>query len=513
MAYNRGWPIRPADFDEEKRMTRDRRFPPARYQFATRAGLGFFAVSTFFIVSLGSFADKVRADDAGEHREKTVRVVDESGKPVVGATVVPWAIRTQRGAHGAWSANGLGGSEPPTLTTDADGKVTIRFPRFAQKHEKIAPKELTCRVTHPDFAETSYNKAIVTDDVLNDVATIVVKQGAQVEAEAFVGDRLLPMERVYALWSSPSQADRKDMKVNAQGRLQLPRLPAGKESVRLVCFPEDGPALLSDVQQLQLANGDRFDARFEMKPAIDVGGQLDEDVPRPVKNGRVVVAVIDGSDGGNALQWRAWAKINDDGSFKLAALPQGDLQVIALCDGYMAQSGAPPDFVSDNKRRASSLNRPQVFGITPEMHQITLRMTPTSDCLFRVLGPDGSPVAGAKCSFWPNVHWWSDGSQIYCSPLYSTFEWLTDPRRAMEERFRSDPLFSAETGPDGRAIVKNIPSTEKSFHITHKELEVPINESKDRSGSVDLSPGEQSEVTVTLQRRGRQFVGEESDGN
>ena len=493
-------------------MSHDRRSSRALCPFATRTVLGFLALLSFFIVSLCGFVNRVQGDDADEQRVKTVRVVDELGKPIVGATVVPWAIRTQRGAHGSWSPKGLGGSEPPTLTTDDDGKVTIQFPRFAEKNEKIAPKQLTCRVTHPDFAETAYNDVTVTDDVLDEVATIVIKQGAQVEVGAFVRDRPLPMDRVYALWSSPSQADRKNLKVNAQGRLQLPRLPAGKECMRLGYFPEDGPALFSDVQQLHLVDGEQFDMRFEMKPAVDVEGQLDKGVPRPVKNGRVVAAIIETPEGGHSLDWRVWTKINEDGSFKLQALPQGDLQVIALCDGYMAESGAPPNFASDNERRVSSFNRPQVFSITPEIHQVSLEMTRTSDCQFHVLGPDGRPVAGAKCSFWPNVGWWTGGSQIYCSPLYSTFELLTDSRRTME-RFRSDQLFTAESDADGKAVVKNLPSTESRFIVIHDDLELPIGDSKDRYGHVDLTPGERSEVTVTLQRKGTQFVGEESDRN
>ena len=453
---------------------------------------------------------KIPPDDAGKQREKTVRIVDESGKPVVGATIVPSYITTKH-ANYPWHVKGIGGSELPILTTDANGKVAIQIPRFAVPDEKIVPLKLICSVKHPDFAETSFNEVTVTDDVLEDVATIVAKRGAQVDVAAFVGDQLLPMDRVYALLSTKSPADREDMKVNTKGWLQLPRLPAGEECMRMAYFPEDGPARFSEVRHLQLFDGDRFELRFEMKPSVSVNGRLDEGVPRPIKNGRVVAVVGEMTAGRYFLEWHAWAKVKEDGSFKLEGLPQGELEVIALCDGYIAESGARPDANRNDEELNPDLLRPQVFTIATAMDPITLKMTRTSDCQIHVLGPDARPVNGAKCSFSPGVSWWHGGGGGYCFPLHSTIESLTDPK-GMIERCRSDQLFTAETNADGKAVVKNLPSGALQFTIDHDDLELPMGE-WDRYRYIDLTPGEQSDVTVRMQRKGKQFLGERSDRN
>ena len=80
----------------------------------------------------------------------------------------------------------------------------------------------------------------------------------------------------------------------------------------------------------------------------------------------------------------------------------------------------------------------------------------------------------------------------------------------MIERCRSDQLFTVETNADGKAVVKNLPSGALQFTIDHDDLELPMGE-WDRFRFVKLKPGEISDVTVTVQRKGNQFLGGRSD--
>jgi beta-lactamase regulating signal transducer with metallopeptidase domain len=431
--------------------------------------------------------------------EKVVLVIDTLGKPVVGATVVPWAIRFNRGHH-SWTTNGNGASEPPVLTTGADGKVTIRFPRYVNRSSHELSEQLTCRVNHPDFAETSYNDVPVTGAELPKIGTIVLKPGATVEVTAFSGDRPLLMDRVFALWSSRSYEGSKQVKVKADQRLQLPRLPAGEEMMRLAYIPDKGSALFSDVKLQQLSDGNHYELRFEMKPAATVEGKIDASVPRPIKNGRIVAGIIEQSKDHDSLYWQTWALIREDGSFTLDALPRGNLQVIAICDGFMAESGNIPDFISEEERASahSGRNTPQVFPLVEGENQITVKMTPTAECMIHVRGPDGLPVEGAFCQCSPNVKWWNGGSQIYCAPLVSTLDYLTDPK-GVRERGKKDRLFSAETNAAGIAVIKNVPTTEQGFLVTHDQLQMPTNDSNRPEVDVKLVAGRQTEVTVNLQ--------------
>jgi hypothetical protein len=447
-----------------------------------------------------------RADEPSTAAEvplkKVVRVIDTFGKSVVGAIVVPWAIRSERG-HGAWTVEGWGGSEPPKLTTDAAGEVTIPFPRFIDKERETKPKALTCRVEHPDFAETVYNDVAVVDAELPNEAVITLHPGARVSIAAYAGDEPLDVTHVHALWSSASHWSHGSPvsgQAGQHGWRELPRLPAGSELLRLLYVPDDGPVMFSGVRQLELADGERYKVRLEMRKACRINGHIDDSVPRPVQNGRVVAEVNAraNGDGRNTLDWRESALIGPDGSFTLEAMPHGDLQVIALCDGFMAESGEPPEFAADHERQqVSAFNRPQVFPIADEQHEITLKMTPTADCLVRVLDPDRQPVQSATCSFWPNVGWWGGGSQIYCHPLYGTLAVLKNPDD-IKTALKADKLYSAMTDAEGVALVKNLPPQQGSTFVVSDE-KVQLKVAGDQGyGHADLTAGEPNNVTVTL---------------
>ena len=241
--------------------------------------------------------------------QKTVRVVNELGEPVTGATVAPWAIRSVEGVSMLWAPNGFGESNPPTLTTDADGKATIPIPQFAQRADRILPRELACRVEHPDYAQTVQSDVCVTPEELEKVATIVLQHGARIEVTALRGGQPLPVDRVRAQWSGPAEGG---ATVNTQGHLELPRL-AGMQLVRLAYLPEQGPMLISDVEVLKLANGERRELAVEVKPAVRVEGRLDPSLPRPVRNGRILAKIIETAD--SDFDWRANAWIHADGTF------------------------------------------------------------------------------------------------------------------------------------------------------------------------------------------------------
>src|SRR5690606_23156607 len=88
-----------------------------------------------------------------------VRVVDPDGNPVVGAEVEPWGFRFQGGSSGLWMNENTTYGEPPIVKTDARGEVAIPVP------QPLPPLiGLTCRVTHPEFAETMHNVVSVAPE-------------------------------------------------------------------------------------------------------------------------------------------------------------------------------------------------------------------------------------------------------------------------------------------------------------------------------------------------------------
>ncbi len=445
---------------------------------------------------------EAKEDDAAQFElSKKVRIVDGAGNPIAGAKVEPWAMRAGN-AHGLWTKKGMGASLPPKLTTDADGAATIPFPRYAYVDRQLPPKALTCRVDHPDFVQTAYNDVPVTPDEVAKTTTITLEPGAVIEAEALVDGEPLPMTEVYAQWASSGHDGFLDTSLTLVGKRRFPRLPTGRELVRLAYLPAEGEAMFSAVEQVELAAGQQLQLALDMAPAALVQGRLDANAPRPVENGIVIAEVIhrhpDGN--GNNLEWRSWTTIAEDGNFELPPMPAGELQVIAMCDGYMAEAGTAPASDPNPGRALGSQLGPQVFEATGGVTAIEIAMTPTADCTFHAEDPDGQPIAGARVAFWPNVAWWGGGSQVYGWPLYNTGE-----RLISEEELEfdwTDHPFVAVTDDEGNATVRNLPARAENYVITHDSWEKWTDVNRRSSGNVVLKAGETAHVDVTMDPKG-----------
>jgi beta-lactamase regulating signal transducer with metallopeptidase domain len=450
-----------------------------------------------------------------EMLKKAVRIVDPSGHPIAGATIkgVGIGIAPPFGASGPWSRHGFVESDPPTVITDASGKAIIPFPRYAIATDKLLTNNLWVSVEHPNFAMLAHSYIDVGESRPHILQTIVLHRGAQVALKAFDGAKPLPMARVHLL-SSESGIEMKAAKINADGWLEAPRF-SGSTILQLVYLPASGPVMFSEPQFLNLIDGGKSELRLAMKPAISIAGRLDKIVPRPVKRGGVVAQVIrTWPRAAQTLAWRVSTRVRPDGSFQLADLPPGDLQVTAICEGYMAASGKPPNFLKQAYERPAAANpssailpasdedadgrpRPQVFPVDAA-HAIDVKMTRTTDCEIRVVDPSNYPIAGAECYFCPNVAWWGWGVQIYCSPMYSTIDSLRGTVNAAE-RLSQEELYRATTNADGVAIVKNLPPGNQLLLIRSKKFQLAANNQRQRMIDVSVKAGQTAHVAVKME--------------
>ena len=135
-------------------------------------------------------------------------------------------------------------------------------------------------------------------------------------------------------------------------------------------------------------------------------------------------------------------------------------------------------------------------------------MTRTADCTIHVVGPDNRPVAGAECSFWPNVAWWGRwGSQIYCDPMYSSIDFLKGPAKPRDLETGDSSLYEATTNADGTATIKNLPPGDQSLSVTSDRLELPIGPAQWRWIGVALTAGKTAHVNARMQPKGSDFLG------
>jgi hypothetical protein len=208
----------------------------------------------------------------------------------------------------------------------------------------------------------------------------------------------------------------------------------------------------------------------------------------------------------NRVSWFTWAPIQPDGTFVIDGWPAGEpVQLIALCDGYIAASGKAPDVVENPPDpEKDGFNRPQVFAADQE--SIEVAMTPLIPCVATAIDEDEKPVAGVTVVSWPNVGWWNDGSQIYCHRLVRGERLLRerDYQNAVDDAF--PPPFQAQTGADGTATLE-LPAGSESLAIESEVYELPVFLGR-RDMDIKLAHGQTTEVILRLQPQGTEKLGE-----
>ena len=264
----------------------------------------------------------------------------------------------------------------------------------------------------------------------------------------------------------------------------------------------------SDITDLELEVGNRRRIDVLLRPALRVEGVISDNVPRPVHKGRIKARTLApaGADD-NRVFWCSWVPIRPDGTFTIDGWPTDEpLQLIALCEGYIATSGDAPDVVEDPRdSNEDPYNRPQVF-YPSQVKRIEVAMSPLVLCGAEAVDEDGEPVADVTVTSWPNVGWWNRGSQIYCHPLVRGERLLRerDYHKAADEAFPQP--FQGITGADGRLTLQ-LPAGDERLAVSSDTYELPVFLGH-RDVRVQLTRGEKTDVVLRLQARGTEKLGE-----
>jgi hypothetical protein len=437
--------------------------------------------------------------------ELPVRVVDEDGKPVAKAKITPWALRSSQG-HGHWQQNDKRAQQgPQKVLTDDDGFATVEYPQLRDVQEAVRTLAVSLQVDHPDFA--------FADDLHVDVPLeseppylIELTKGGSVTVRP-MDDGSPTTDEVFALWSDgrswlPGAA----LKKLDDGSLELSAIPSGDNSVLLVKLDGERATHFSKIVDFKVTAGERSTIDVELKPAAHIKGALSASVPRPVRNGRIKVWTLDPLTGQhNRVRWFTWAPVQPDGTFFLDWPADEPVQLLALCDGYMAESGKAPDVVEPPPDpKIDPYIRPQVFPVGN--HRIEVAMVPLARCVAQAIDGDTQAIAGVKVVSWPNVGWWNSGSQVYCSPLERGELVLRGREYESSLDKTIPPPFQAETDGQGRAILE-LPAGERQLTVNSDVYELPAFLGR-RDVKVMLDPNEVVETVLRLQPRGTEKLGE-----
>jgi hypothetical protein len=446
-----------------------------------------------------------------EWLEVRVRVVDADGEPVAKAKVTPWALRSSQG-HGLWLADDKrSGVGPQDAATDDSGVAVVRYPAIRSLKEQVKTNGVSVFVDHPDFARSG---DVHVDVPLETMGSHEVKlaRGVRLEVRPIVDGKPAPLDNLHAFWSDgrawlPGAAPEK----TPQGTLQLPGMAPGKNSVLIVKLEGERAVAFSRIVDFELVDGVPMTLDVPLEPSVQIQGKVDAIVPRPIREGIVQAMSLDPPPdevGPNRVSWFTWSPVAADGTFTIDAWPAGErLQIIGLCDEFVATSGKAPDVVKNPRDPAKDpYRRPQVFSPDAGL-ELTLAMTPMARCVATTVDEEGAPVAGVKVVSGPNIGWWNSGSGIYCQSLVRGEKvlLLRGWNDAADTTTRAEP-FTGQTDAAGKATLL-IPAGEERLVVQSEAYELPVILG-DRSVRVSLASGETSEATLRLQAKGTEKLGD-----
>ncbi len=474
-----------------------------------RYSVAAFSVSLllFFAVAGCKTAKNTSAGPANsakvEFKHVLVVVQDDGGKPIAGATITPQGFRV-KGIHGAdaypWREDVFG--PPEKVVTDSEGKAYIKYPVLGIPEEKEYTGKLGFMVTHPDYATARpQDYSVDTPE-----EPIRLTRGIHLKVSGYVGgDHQSVPELAPMLDEDAIHAD--DWQKTEGQACVFNKMSPGEHLLRLMGRLASGQIVYSEVQEFTAEKGKDYHFDLEMKPGIRLEGRLDDNAPRPVTNGRVLIGVrarefpawtnweqVDAvfKEFPNVSPWKSYRAIAPDGTFVFESVPPGGLDVIVHGDGFASKNGGA---------FGHGFAVPQAFPLEAPTTSIVVATEPTATLEFTAKTKRGKPVAGAWVRVGPNV--------IRINGIFG------DMRRSSEEPVNKlDPLpdipYYTKTDQDGVAVIRNVPACTDGLEVAHPQFQVPLQEPKgwrNRFVRLSFKAGETNRLTMVLEPKGTDFIG------
>lgn len=437
-----------------------------------------------------------------------IRVLDSNGEPVLGATVTPWALRSGQG-HSRWPSGEYDRTEaqPEAVTTGVDGEATIKYPLLKDLGESVRTIGVSVFVDHRDFA---FPDAIHIDVPLENDSPyeVVLDNGVPVELRPTIDGDLTDMSNLFALWSDGRSWRPGNSVERTDSSLRLPPFKPGSHSVLVARLDDDRVTHFSEVVEFEVPHDGKLVVDVPLSEAKPINGVLSDNVPRPITKGRIKLNTLPPSGASdNRVEWFTWVPIRADGTFTVEAWPIGEkIQVVALCDGFIASSGGTPaEYGAPRDPANDPFIRPQVFDPL-DAQPVMVEMTPRVICVVKTVDEDAEPVAGVTVEAWPNVGWWNGGAQIYCESLLRGERLLRyrDCESSIDYDFPQP--FRATTDRNGSATLE-LPEGKQRMGLLSDAYELPVFLGR-RYVRAEMRAGETTEVTMKLQPSGTEKLGD-----
>ena len=478
-----------------------------RHSVFVAVGLGvflLFAISWRISVYNGY---KNRAPTQNSTAQVRVTVLTEDGKPIPNAIIQPDGLREQNNtaSHYTWIPAMHGPKK--FISTDTNGQAVISYPKYVILEENLRTVQISFTVKHPDYSPERPTEYPVDGSG----QPIHLKQGAQVEVSGYFGPRREP---VLELVPNLSSDDRLNWQNLNDGRYTCNQVTAGGRLVQLMGLLPGGEIGFSEAVSFTAEAGQTFRHQLELKPGIRLEGNLDPNVPRPVKNGRVIISIrpkefpaVEPNQiselwerYGRFKFWTSYRNIDADGKFVFESIPPGEACVIVYGDGFCSRPGQllPASYVAPR-----GFGVPQIFPLGSPMTTITVATEATVTVRVAVKTRRGQPLVGAKIYFSPNV-------LLIGTGLFGEMRRPSD-----EEPFRSPPSLSpmryqVTTDEAGLAEAENLPAFISGLDLEHPEFDVPISPghgSRYFRFARTLAPGATETFDILVEPKGKSLLG------
>jgi beta-lactamase regulating signal transducer with metallopeptidase domain len=472
--------------------------------------------------SAGFYDDK-EFDDVGNQRDRksgplrySVRVVNDDGEPVEGAKVIPGGVENDDGSSQVW-----GEFWPKEFTTDEKGISEILVPE-----EKLAtlPVEwgnidsVYFTVAHPNYVRVSHMVR------LSNRKPISLTRGVTIVPHAVDAATNKPITSdLFALSSgyhgTANNWTYKDGEFRS-APIDTTDSETGKyfRVIHAPIDPSNSPVLFSDVidaTKIEVKDGIAV-VHVPLYPGVRLSGKLSSDVPRPVKKGGYVIASVLGGDPvqnrnfdcTQTVDWDDVTMIDEDGNFEFSFLPrQSHVELVAVCDGWVskAKSQDLADYDRIHQTQFQELNSNREVASTPvfmafENTTTALNMVQTGRCEFVVEDENGSPLDLARIWCMPN-HCNRRYAQVLAEGGRSLDDLRNPNSQTPDARNWLGSQYFRTTGPDGRAMISDLPAGQQTFGVAYHGYKMPHDARLSKGSSMgvaDVKSGETTKLTVRL---------------
>ena len=387
------------------------------------------------------------ADKPPEILTRSIKVVDQQGRPVVGAFANAWLINEQY----FWPTKIVPNKE---VKTGQDGIAQLQYPKDASLGIKELPVEsIKLTVSHADFL--SQDVVVPVSKAQDKPFEIQLKPGVSVTISA-VDEDGRPLTEPFAVMTTAMKTAPRWHR-SAPDKAHGSSMSNGNHQIMLVQPHKDGQDRFSSVMtyQFNLAKEPKVVMEeIELLPGISVKGKLQAEVPRPVKNGHVIAVCIPLPAGDSwdekvpSLIYYHSANLREDGTFEFTSLPTtGTIQLICVCDGWVGLQDKSTPFIVG-----------ETFDVDEKPLDVELKMDRTFDAKIRVVDQAMQPVEGITVACSPNQMFKKGGSTW----LGERFDSLPQLRNQLVDEPWTAPndmenSFQAISDKQGQLVIRNLP--------------------------------------------------------